>query len=303
MPLAETSDVPLFLLLPLASSLIYVWGALSMKRTAQNGAGVWRTTFASNIATALIFAPLCLVPVLTPPVTGETPLWQPALIGLAFIVGQVCAMYALSRGDVSVATPVLGTKVIFVAFFDWLILGTRLGTAIWISAAMSAAGIGLLNGGQKASRRHLLATTTAALCAAVCYAIFDIMVRRWAPAWGTGRLLPLVFLFSAVGSLALVPLFEGPMLKLPKPAIGPLLVGSFMIALQSALLVPTFAVFGQVTKINVVYNSRGLWSVIAVWLVGHWWGNKEMSSGNGVVKWRIAGAVLMLSAIVLAVTS
>jgi len=303
MPVAAAPvESQLYLLLPLTSSLVYVAGALSLKRASEAAAGVWRTTFVSNLTTAVVFAPLPLIPAFMPPAAGPMPLWQPALIALAYVFGQLATMYALNKGDVSVATPVVGTKVIFVAFFDTLIVGTLLGVPIWASAAMSAVGIMLLNRGRPAGHRNVKRTIASSLAAAACYAIFDVMVKKWAPLWGSGRLLPVMFAISAVFSLGLMPLFEGPLLKIPRQAVRPLLLGSACIALQSLLLLITIAGFGNVTRINVVYNSRGLWSVIAVWLVGHWWGNREMAGGGATFRWRIAGAALLLGAIVLAIS-
>ena len=62
----------------------------------------------------------------------------------------------------------------------------------------------------------------------------------------------------------------------------------------------TVAKFGNATSTNVIYSSRGLWSVVAVWAVGHWFANREQHLGTAVLRWRLAGAVLMMAAIVLA---
>gem|GEM_PF-4668141 len=43
--------------------------------------------------------------------------WQPAVTALLFFVAQVLVFLAITRGDVSVAAPVLGAKVIFVTCF------------------------------------------------------------------------------------------------------------------------------------------------------------------------------------------
>lgn len=297
-----TVDLPLYLLLPLAASIIYVAGALSLKRASQSAAGVWRTAFVSNVTTAILFAPMPLIPMFMPDAPGPMPLWQPALIAVAFVAGQACTMFALNRGDVSVATPVVGTKVIFVAFFATLVLNKTLYLSVWVSAAMSAVGIALLNRGSRTSPgRNVGVTVLASLGAAACYAIFDVMVRKWSGAWGSGRLLPIMFGMGAILSLAMMPLFEGPLLRIPRPAVGPLIWGSVFIGLQSLLLITTITRFDKVTEINVVYNSRGLWSVLLVWLVGHWWGNTEMAKGGATLGWRLAGAAMLLGAIVLAV--
>ena len=56
---------------------------------------------------------------------------------------------------------------------------------------------------------------------------------------------------------------------------------------------------GGAARANVIYSSRGLWSVVAVWAVGHWFGNREQHLGASVLRWRLAGAVLMMAAIAL----
>ena len=309
MPLASAaaSPLPLHLLFPLASSLLYVAAALSLKRATEHGAGVWRSTFVMNLAATACFAVLLVVD----PGGGTGPMvwWQPVLIGALFIGGQASTMVALSRGDVSVATPVVGTKVVFVALFVTLVAGDRLIADYWVSAGMSAAGIALLNlgGGGRDARggsrhHHLPLTIVTSLAAAACYAMFDVLVRKWAGAWGVGRLLPAVMGCAAVMSLALLPAFEGRLGDVPRTARGPLLLGSLLIGIQALLLVRTLGLYPDTTRINVVYNSRGLWSVAAVWLVGHWWGNTERHAGPAVLAWRLAGAALLLGAIVIAVT-
>jgi hypothetical protein len=62
------------------------------------------------------------------------------------------------------------------------------------------------------------------------------------------------------------------------------------------------AVYGKATSANVVYASRGLLSVLLVWMIGHWFMNQEQQLGARVLRWRLFGAALMLSAIVLVVT-
>jgi hypothetical protein len=39
-----------------------------------------------------------------------------------------------------------------------------------------------------------------------------------------------------------------------------------------------------------------------VWMIGHWFANQEQHLGSKVMRWRLAGALMMMSAIVLVVT-
>jgi drug/metabolite transporter (DMT)-like permease len=254
-----------------------------------------------NVLAAICFLPL-LVGQRGP---GPTPAWQAVAVAALFVCGQALTMLALNRGDVSVATPVVGTKVVFVAIFVTSLVGDPLPIAYWISAGMSAAGIALLSvggrGARPAGHRHVGLTIATSLGAAACYALFDVLVRKWTPAWGVARFLPAVMCTSAALSLLLAPAFEGRLRDIPTGARRPLLLGSVFLGVQALLLVRTLGLYPDTTRINVVYNSRGLWSVLAVWLVGHWWGNTERHAGRAVMIRRVAGATLLLGAIVVAV--
>jgi drug/metabolite transporter (DMT)-like permease len=238
------------------------------------------------------------------PGPGPTPAWQPLTLAALFVAGQALTMIALNRGDVSVATPVIGLKVVFVTFFVALIVGDRMLIDYWVAAGMSALGIALLNvggSGHVPRHHHVLLTALTALAAAACYAMFDTLVRKWSQAWSVGRLLPVAMAMAAVLSAGLWPLFEGRLRDLPRAARGPVILGSLFMGLQAVSLVATLGLYPDTTRINVVYNSRGLWSVLAVWLVGHWWGNTERHAGRAALLWRLAGAGLMLGAIGLSV--
>jgi drug/metabolite transporter (DMT)-like permease len=292
------------LLFPFVASLLYIAAALFLKRAQQLGGGVLRTTFIANVVIALVFA--ALLPLGG---TGQpaTQLWQPALVAGLFVAGQVLSILALSVGDVSVATPVLGAKTIFVAWFTTLLLATRLPWRLWCAAALSFGAIALLHrapraGTTAAGHRRLGQTLLFSLLAAASYALFDVLVQKWSPAWGAGRFLPITFALSAAISVALVPFFREPLREVPRGAWPSLAAGVFFMALQSFSFVCGVAMFGDATAMNVVYSVRGVWSVAAVWLIGHWFANTEAQLGGNVFRWRLAGAALMTSAIVLVVS-
>jgi hypothetical protein len=106
-------------------------------------------------------------------------------------------------------------------------------------------------------------------------------------------------LLSGVLSLGFVPLFSQPLRSISRQQWRPLLGGSFFMAAQAMVLINTLAVFQDGTAVNVIYNLRGLWSVAAVWFVGHWFGNVERQLGRETLGWRLAGAVVISAAVVL----
>src|SRR4029078_9781008 len=95
---------------------------------------------------------------------------------------------------------------------------------------------------------------------------------------------------AALLSLGLWPLFEGRLRDLPRASRRPVFLGAMFMGLQAVSLVATLGLYPDTTRINVVYNSRGLWSVLAVWLVGHWWGTTERPAGRATLLWPLAGA-------------
>jgi drug/metabolite transporter (DMT)-like permease len=289
--------MPGHLLFPLIASWLYVFGVLLVKRSGDYGVGVYRTTFVANVTTGLVFSVLLLLGGTLPPWTD---FWQPALVALLFVLGQVLTFQALNKGDVSVATPVLGLKIILVAFFTTLILGLHVPVKLWISAGLSTTAIILLNrGGGTKKHHHVTGTIIASGMAALLFALFDVFVQKYSPLWGAGRFLPVMMWMVAVFSCGLIPLFHAPLTAVPKKAWPWLAGGSLFMAAQAVCFISAIAVFGKATSSNIIYSSRGLWSVLAVWLIGHWFANQEQHLGAAVLKWRLAGAVLMLVAIVL----
>jgi len=289
---------PVHLFFPLASSVGYVFAVLLLKRSAHWGVGVWRTTFVSNLGMGLVFATLWS---LGGPGQPSAMLWQPLVGGMLFVSGQVFTFLALNSGDVSVATPVLGVKIVLVALASVLLLTEPVPLRWWIAAALSTLAIVLLSRGESRPRHAVGRTVVMAALAAASFAMSDVLVQKWAPAWGVGRFLPLMFGVVAVLSVGLIPFFSAPLRAVPKAAWGWLVGGSVLLAMQAASMACTLGVFGDATAVNIVYAARGLWSVVAVWLVGHWFANEEQRLAPAVLRSRLAGAVLMLAAISLVV--
>jgi drug/metabolite transporter (DMT)-like permease len=283
-------------LLALSAAILYAIGAVLVKRSGDFGVGPWRTVFISNVVTALCFQPLLAFGGTMHPELW----WQPVLVALAFIGGQWFTFVSLEKGDVSVATPVMGIKLLLVAFFVSLLTAEQLRWQLWCAAALATLGIILINRRSGSSRHHAVGfTILTAILAAAAFALFDVLVQKWSPAWGLGRFLPLTIGLSGLLSLLFIAKFKAPLSAIPRPAWPWLLSGTLCIGCQSLLLVSTIANWGKAAQINVIYSSRGLCSVLFVWLFGHWVQSREQHLGTSVMKWRLAGALLMMSAIVL----
>ena len=293
------AHLPLHLLFPLLSGFVYVAGALLLKRAADLGADMWRTARLCNVTTALMFGPLALL-------GGTVPswqlCWQPALIALCFIAGQVFTLLALNIGDVSVATPVMGLKIPFVALLTTALIGERIGSGLWTAALLSSIAIALLNFTRTPAHHRVGVTILLAAFAATSYALVDVLVQKWSPAWGAGRLLPIMMAFAAAASPALRPFGRWRNVgtgRVLAPVGRWVVGGAVCLALQAIMIVSSIALYGQATVANVLYSSRGLWSVLAVWLVGHWFANREREHSRRILAWRLLGATLLMAAILM----
>jgi len=291
-------NLPVHLLFPLASSVAYVFAMLLFKRSGDWGVGVWRTAFVSNIAIGLAFAPFWLLGGHDQPAAL---LWQPLLVALLFLSGQIFSFLALHYGDVSVGTPVMGLKIVLVALGSALLLPDPIPLKWWIAAFLSTVAIALLSRGESRPRHAVGRTVLTAALAAASFALFDVLVQKWSPAWGVGRFLPLTCGAMAVLSFGFIRLFSAPLRAIPRAAWRWLAGGSLLLALQSSMFVYSIGAFGDATVMNIVYSSRGLWSVVAVWLIGHWFANEEQTLAPAILRSRLTGAVLILAAINLVV--
>ena len=228
--------------------------------------------------------------------------WQPVAIAGLYILGQVCTFSAIHHGDVSLATPLFSTKVLWVAGLSTMISGAKLGAPIWIAALLAVAGVALIqSSGMMSKHRRVFFSITLALAAAFCFASFDTLLQVSSVAWEVENLLPVVFVVAAVFSLGFIPFLdrrETLQLNWRLPLFG----GAFLIALQAWCLVYSIGKFGETTRINIVYTLRGLWGVLLPWLFAGWLALDERRLNRNIMTRRLIGAVLVMTAVMLAIT-
>lgn len=287
--------MPPQILIPLVTAFLYALATIFLKRAMQDGTGPWRVTFACNMVMAVGYQACWLMrtqPFSTPGAMHAT------LAGCTFFAGQIFTFMALSRGDVSVATPILGTKVIWVAWFSVLLAGRTLSPHIWIAVFLTALGTAILGfqPGVRPSRVALSIGT--ALATAASFALTDILVLKYSPAWGFGSFIPIMFVVVGLLSLVFLPFLKGKGSNGWSPIwLG---TGSVLLAIQALGMAFALSTFGHATTINIAYNSRGLWSIAMIWAFGHWFGNTERNQGTRTMLLRLAGACLLVTAIFIA---
>jgi drug/metabolite transporter (DMT)-like permease len=289
---------PAYLLLPLGSAVFYSLSAIIFKKEMGNGANPWLINFFSNVATCILTIPLLLV---HRPAAPHLPLALPLLASIVFMIGQITSLLALRCGDVSVATPLLGTKVILVAFLTMAVLSQPVSLELWTGAFMAMFAFVLLRGPKGQTRTRYVPTFFYSLACSASFALCDILIQKWAPLYGAGAFLMYMFGMIAFLSLGFIPFFPKPPLSYPSATWKWLFFGVVFIALQAVGMAIALGYYGNATATNIVFSSRGIWSVLIVWRFGDWFNNREKFFGKSVMFGRLAGSVLLFAAIVLVI--
>lgn len=294
------------LALPLIASFLYALGSWGMKLGLRRGAHARLVNAISNLAMAGWSAPL----IFFFPGTAHAQGLAGALVaGSTLFLGRACAIRALAKGDLSLATPVLGMKTIFVALLTAGLLKETVSPGLMAGAVLSSLAVALLSlspgilHGKKESASLDRVTAGWALLAAFFFGLTDITVQRFAKMMGVGWFQPLMFATLVL----LTPLLFLPEMArkrkrvslLPAPARAGALGGSLVIGFQTSLLVLVIGVYGHATATNVVYATRGLWAILMEGALG----GGSAYHDKRVLAVRLAGAALLLASVALAVGS
>lgn len=285
------------LLLALVCALVYTGASLFLKSAIERGASAGQVALMTNVVTALITQPLWLF---DSPEVANAPLWKPLLCSVILFGGQYFTFAALSRGDVSVATPLLGTKIILVTAMNALLFGVAISARWWVAAVLGSIAIALIaSGGHKTKVRHLGLTVALSLTGATCYSVTDVLILHWAGTFDAVVFPPVMF--GTVGLISLVyygfserSAFVPPVRSLPLLLAGAVFFGSQIAAFFFALLWS-----GDATSSNIIYSSRSVWSVVLAWTAGHFLGLKDAEAGTAIMLKRLVGALLLFGSIIL----
>jgi len=295
---------PWSLLLPFLAALVFAAGSLCFKRAFRDGANLRRSLAQSNIASGLVFSPLLL---LDPQPLDLARLGWPMLAGTLFFAAQWCNFRALGRGDVSVVTPVMGTKVLLVALCGWGLFGFPLTVSHWWAAGLTVLGVLVLSASEWAPaatgagrrRSGTLAAIGWATASSLGFALNDVVIQRAVPGFGSLNVLAVLFGTLGLESALLWPWLARKQTPAP-PAARPWLLGAIALtATQGALVTVAIGLSHDATGVNVVYSLRGVWGVVLVWWAGPWFGNTERRDAGGTsLGYRFLGAALILAAVV-----
>lgn len=280
--------------LPVLCALIYTIAVLFTKRAIAEGAGIMRMSFLTNVLCFVLFVPVFLV------VDGHfSPEgWEMAMLtGSTEFFGSMFLLAGVRLGDVSVQTPLMGIKVIFVALLTTLVTGAPIPFSWWVGASLAFLAILILGLPDLLKRSISILSIIYVVLGCLCFALADVLMQENAPLYGGPRFVFLTFLFLATLSLMMIPFFHRGLKAIPTQTWKWVFAGSGLMALQLVGLFVLIVIYGKATVINIIYSSRGIWSIVAVWVIGHWFANTEKKLGKGVLVRRLVGAGMLCLAI------
>jgi drug/metabolite transporter (DMT)-like permease len=282
------------LFLPAAAALVYVLAALFIKQAITAGCRQAHVNVVVNVLPALVFQLLWLF---AGPVDW-TGAWKPAVCSVTFFLGQIFTFLALRSGEVSVTTPVLGTKVVFTAVFAAALLGQGLPWHWWLGAAACSLGVMLVTGASPRSLLPRLLRRDAffALGAAGAFGLTDVLVQHWTPRFGLPAFIAILFGLTAL--LALTVFGRRAWTPLPRGGLVPLGLGTFCYAVQILAMAIALGLHESATAVNIVYGSRAVWSVVLAWMLARFLQAEESHDSRAVLSRRLAGALLIFAAVV-----
>ena len=279
-------------LLALSAGLIYAGGAIAGKKALELGCGQVRAVILSNLILSLCFIPHLFLsegwPTVRELVIGTG-------LGSIFLLAQALLFRALRAGDASMVSPLMGVKSILVAFF-LILLGfsdAPIPSSTWMAASLTAVAVALIGWPVREHGRASAKGIVLAIGSAASFSLLDSMVPHFSHQTDPVRMLFCIFCPLGLLSLLLLPWKEEALFRRDNQGDIWVWRSGGMIAFQAVLMSTAIACYRVPTEVNIVYSSRGLWTILFVAWLG-----KKLSLGEGsLTPWvkgrRLAGSILL----------
>lgn len=285
----------------LTSAIFYSLAGIFIKKAMQGGIGIARATVAMTTVLVVVFSPLLL---LTECALSVNNLWKPIITGFVSFLGTISTIVAIQRGDITIQTPMMGIKIIFVAFISMVMGVDDISFWWWMAAVLACISIFILGWSGINNPRSLVFTVCFALIASLFYAIEDVMIQKWAPHYGPYWYIFILMVSQMIFSFSLIPLFYRYHYKsIMTSSWIWLIIGMFLMGIQGILFYIPISLRGEATVVNILYSSRGLWSIVLIWFFGDLIGNEEKHIDNKIMIQRLIGSLLLLISIIIALVA
>ncbi len=304
---------------PLLAGLLYTFASFYIRRALRGGINMALQFSVTNLASALVVGGVALV------LSGGTLVFHsfwPFLNAAFFLIGQILVILALRTGDSSIQTPLMGMKVLFVPAIVALVFAEPVPPQIWIAAVLATAAVFLIGFRRGDAKSFDLLPILATIGSTLFFAASDSVIAEMSGPLGNAAFLASLLILVALFS---VPVGIGGLVVQVRQARGvgaagragraaqdrpvpggeevrSLLLGSLFMAVQFALFVSVLSLFSEAPQANILYATRGLWSIALLFVLNRLGQGHHMEhAGTGTIVQRFVGAGLLFVAVIVTV--
>lgn len=283
--------------LALFAAVGYTIASIFLKSALEKGITTAQVNLVANVAVGLVVQPLWL---LDNPTVANAAWHFPLISCVTFFIGQIFTFAALEKGDVSVATPLLGTKVILVTAINAIVFSVPIDVRWWIAAVLGSLAVAIIaTGAPSGQARAVGLTAVFSVLAAFFFSLTDTLVQHWAGSTDPMAYLPAMF--GSVGILSVIyyAVTDRRAFAIKLHGRRSLIFGAIMLGIQAAAVFLSLAWTRDATAVNLIYSTRSLLSVILAWAGGAALGLKDSEAGLRILMLRLLGAILLFASIAL----
>lgn len=222
-------------------------------------------------------------------------------------IGMLIGFKSISMGDASIISPIMGSKVVFVAIGTYIFSVGNISKEVIIGVVLCVVSIILLGiefkktdiEKQDKYGKDILLPILLALIAITFLGFSDIVIQEKAPEFNK-----LVFMLVGSTIVALFFLLKGYITgarikTAPKPVRKWIWLSGISNGGTGLLLALAIAYYGHATEFNIIMGSRGVVSVISVALFAKTLKLREGKKSKTTLVMRLIGSVCILIATVL----
>lgn len=257
------------LLLPVAAAAAYCLSVLFVKASTADG----KLSPASILAMTNFLMFLVFLPTLVCNWHSVNPrlLWQPFLIGIFFAAGNWATFLCSHKGEVSLMTPIMGIKILLVILFLHIIVGVETPKSLIFAGLLCCAAVFIMGYSKSATTPRSKRLWTYALAAIACisYAMCDVLFQKFS---GNFDGMIILSLNNIVLAILSVPYTKTLCRDFRNSNKKTLALGTFSAILMTAeAVLMVIAIIGEVGAglCNILYNTRGIMSVLLILAAGH----------------------------------
>lgn len=281
--------------LPFIAAVFYCFSIMLVKCASRSGtlSGVSMLVM-NNLLSGLVFAPCLLFCGLPQDLSLA---WQPLLVGALCAAGNIATFICAERGEISLMTPIMGVKMLFVIILAGALLDVPLPRSIVVAGAMCCVAVFIMG----FSRRSLKSSKAGfsvvlALMACAFYAACDVLIQKFSADFSACATAGFMTIAIAASVLPLVPRF---LREARASSAGTLALGGASAAFMVLeMFIMVLAISGDIgaSLCNILYNTRGIMAIVFVYVLGRRFAVLRELSGASALQ-RCVGAALILAAV------